>query len=423
MLACLAFIACGRPEPGRGGYTITFWSSNNPHEVAHAREIVDAWNERYPEWKVRHQPIPEGRSSEEVVLAAIVGGTTPDIYSNLWPGAVPQYVGADVLVRLDTFPDFHKVYSERIPETNYGQFQSRDGAFYQMPWKSNPIVLFYNRRLFEEAEVSPPLRTYSDYFEAARRLTRDTNGDGYLDRWMMDIDVNVEWRHRLFDFYTLFIAATGGKTLIDSEGKIAFDGREGVAVFDFIRRGFQEGYFPNAFFQGDVFVQEKVATHMGGPWALAQIEKFKPEGFEYGVMPVPVPDSYAGDSFTYGDPKNICIFSSAERPAIAWEFVKFMVSRENDVRLLELTHQLPIRKGLLSDPAFKEYFSLHPQYRFFAEMIPNTVGLDQSIYLLEILDIISQEFDAACLHQIRSSQEALRHAAHRTRVLLEREGS
>ena len=75
-----------------------------------------------------------------------------------------------------------------------------------------------------------------------------------------------------------------------------------------------------------------------------------------------------------------------------------MVSRGNDKRLLELTNQLPIRSGLLHDSLFFSYFDKNSTYKLFAEMIPRTVGADRSIYLQEIFDIISQEFDEACLH-------------------------
>ena len=41
--------------------------------------------------KVFFQHIPEGQSSEEILLAAVVAGTTPDIYSNIWQGLVDFY--------------------------------------------------------------------------------------------------------------------------------------------------------------------------------------------------------------------------------------------------------------------------------------------------------------------------------------------
>lgn len=420
LLFILIVIGCNSNSKESDDYLLTFWSSNNPHEIKHAKQIVSEWNAKYPQYRVTHQPILEGRSSEEVLLAAIVSKTTPDIYSNLWPGVIQQYVDADIIVRLDTFPDFDSLLVSRVPATLHDQFRSPNGGYYQVPWKSNPIVLYYNKKYFENAGIKVPLKTYSDFFQAAEKLTIDLDGDGYYDRWMMYVDHNVEWWHRFFDFYTFFIAASEGQSLMEGES-VTFNNEAGYAVFDFFQEGFKKGYFPNAIFQGDVFVQGRVALHISGPWNIAQIEKFKPEGFEYGFMPIPVPDDYTGDHYTFGDPKSIGIFKTAKHPEIAWKFVKFLVSRNSDKHLLELTNQFPIRNNLLEDSLYDDYFQTSPQYKFFADMIPNIVGFDHTETLQEMFDIISQEFDATCVHATKEPKQGIADAAQRCNNILLRE--
>ena len=421
-VAVFVIPCCSPQEDGsESEYKLTFWSSNNSFEIQHAREIVSKWNVLYPDHKVRYQPVPEGRSSEEVILAAIVSKSTPDVYTNIWPGVTQQYVEAGIMARLDQFPDFDSLYTARVPSSLHDKFRSKDGGIYQFPWKCNPIVLYYNKRMVAAAGVEVPLRTYSEFFRAAAKLTQDSDGDGYLDRWMMDVDINTEWWHRFFDVYTMFIAASGGKTLVDEDGSISFDSSEGIQVFDFLRQGFEKGYFPNAFFQGDVFLQQKVALHISGPWNISHLERYRDDDFEYGFMPMPVPDDYQGNSYTYGDPKCAGIFNTSRNPETAWKFLKFMLTEPADKRLLELTNQLPIRKNINSNENFIEYFEKHPQYIFFADMIPNIVSVDQSIYLQEMFDIISQEFDASCVQRLKSPREGIRYAAERCRNLIKRE--
>ncbi|MBT3683146.1 MAG: extracellular solute-binding protein [Candidatus Marinimicrobia bacterium] len=423
LLLLIIFIStCNSKGDGSDGeYQLTFWSANNSFEIEHAREIVSKWNDLYPDIKVKYQPVPGGRSSEEVILAAIVSESTPDIYSNIWPGVMQQYVEADIMVKLDDFSDFDSLYNVRVPSSLHDKFRSKDGGIYQLPWKCNPIVIYYNKHMFESQGIEAPLRTYSDFFEAAEKLTVDKDGDGYYDQWMMDVDINIEWWHRFFDFYTMFIAASGGKTFIDEDGSIAFDSQAGIQVFDFLRDGYEKGYFPNAFFQGDVFLQQKVAVHISGPWNIAHLERYKDEDFEYGFMPMPVPDDYTGGNFTYGDPKCVGIFKTSKNPEAAWKFMKFMLSEQADKRLLEITNQLPVRKNISNNENYVDYFEKHPQYYFFAEMIPNIVSVDQSIYLQEMFDIISQEFDAACVQRLKSSREGIKYAADRCRSLIEME--
>ena len=62
---------------------LEYWSSNNNHEIIFSKKIVDQWNIKYPGKTVKYQPVPEGQSSEEIILAAVVGKTTPDIYSSM----------------------------------------------------------------------------------------------------------------------------------------------------------------------------------------------------------------------------------------------------------------------------------------------------------------------------------------------------
>lgn len=59
--------------------TLSFWPSSNPQEIEFAKIIVKAWNDAHPEIQVKMEPLPASRSTEEVLLAAIAAGTTPDI--------------------------------------------------------------------------------------------------------------------------------------------------------------------------------------------------------------------------------------------------------------------------------------------------------------------------------------------------------
>src|SRR5688572_25840726 len=79
---------------------LLFWCSNNKDEITLASNATSSWNKVNAQ-KVHMQPIPEGQSSEEVILAAVVGKTTPDIYANMWQGSVEMYARAGVLIPLD----------------------------------------------------------------------------------------------------------------------------------------------------------------------------------------------------------------------------------------------------------------------------------------------------------------------------------
>jgi multiple sugar transport system substrate-binding protein len=333
---------------------------------------------------------------------------------------VEIYVRADQLVCLDDFQDFDSLCTGRFMPDVIRQARSRNGKTYQILWKTNPIMLLYNKKMFREAGFDRPPETYTEYLTAAQRMSKDLDGDGYVDQWVGISDIRARWRDRLFDFYPLYIAASGGATLIE-KGSIVFDNESAVEVFRFFQTIYRNEYFPKEISAGrkDPFLSEEAASRIVGPWEIAHTEKFKPEGFEYDFTHVPVPESTPGPNYTYGDMKSIVIFKNTRYPEEAWEFVKFMISRENDLKLLRYATQLPLRKNLLKDPIYREYFQNHPRMTDFAEQAQYIKGLDQNPALKEIFDAISQEFEACVVYSAKEPEQAVQDAAERARLVLE----
>lgn len=156
-----------------------------------------------------------------------------------------------------------------------------------------------------------------------------------------------------------------------------------------------------------------------GPWTISYLERNKPPDFEYSFAPIPVPDDYRGEVYTYGDPKNIAIFSSTKHKKEAWEFVKFLISEEADLLLLEICNQLPIRGDLLENQKFENYFNRNQRMKMFARQSAFTRGVDEAPEMKEIFDAISHEFEACSVYGAKSEREAVRNLVKRIKVILE----
>lgn len=417
-LGLASLLSCSQDRSHSDRHELVYWPAANAQEIRLAQAAAHIWNQSHPHFPVRIQPVPESQSTEEVLLAAVVGKTTPDICSNIWPGVMGQFVRARAVIAMDQFADFDSVTSARLPDGQLAPYRFQDGHVYQMPWKTNPIMLEYNAGMLRRAGFDHPPETFSEFIQMGKEITRDLDGDGQTDRWMMYVDTNVKWWLRYFDFYTFYIVASGGKTLVENR-QVVFDNAGALEVFRFFRTCFACGIFPQATFQGDTFLAEIVATHVTGPWNIAHVEKFKSEGFEFDYAPIPQPDSATGPVTTYGDPKNIVIFSTCLYPDRAWEFVKFLVSREQDLALLEIASQLPVRKHILTDSLYTNFFQNHPKLAKFAQQAPHTRGVDAVPELREIFDAISQEFEACCILGRRTPEEALARTVERAREILQ----
>ena len=413
----LLFVSCGGYERNNKNGLI-YWSSNNTEEIKFAKYIVDDWNKLNPDKHVFVQPVPEGQSSEEVILAAVVGKTTPDLYSNMWEGDVESYAQAGVLVALDTLKGFHDFIYSRCDSAVIEEVTSADGHIYQLPWKINPIMLLYNEKIIDTLGYNGPPQDYSQFDEAAQRFKKDKDGDGYTDQWFGYAEVIVTWWQRFFDFYPLYLAASNGGHLVQNN-KAAFDNKYAVEVFSFLRNLYANNYFPKERLsvRQDVFLSSIIATRFAGPWEIAHAEKFKPQGFEYEFTHMPVPDDHKGPIYTYGDPKNIVIFKTCPNPQLAFDFIKFMTSEKADLKFLEISNQLPRRKDLAENPMFEKYFTDNPKMQAFAKQSKYVKGTDQSPVLKEVFDLISQQYEACVIYGTKTPEQAVKDAADAVNLL------
>ena len=72
-LGTFALPACKSSEAGN--HEMVFWCSNNNQEIQLCVQLTKDWNQKNPANRIHMQPVPEGQSSEEVILAAVVGKT------------------------------------------------------------------------------------------------------------------------------------------------------------------------------------------------------------------------------------------------------------------------------------------------------------------------------------------------------------
>lgn len=397
---------------------ITYWPATNQQEVRLADTLVHRWNRLHPRIQVLMQPIPASQSSEEVLLAAIAGKTTPDVCSNIWPGSLREFTEAGGLIRLDQFADFDSVTTSRTPKELLDLFKSSDGHAYQMPWKTNPVMMYYNKKMLNACGAAAAPRTYSEFFTIGRKITFGSDGKTPTGIWMGERDIRPIWWQRWFDFYPFYIAASSGKTLF-SNGDVTFGDSAAVSVMGFFEQCYTEGLFPRTFFQaGDLFILKRKATTFAGPWQVAAIRKFAPD-LDFGIAPLPVPDSHRGPVYTYGDFKNIAIFSTVRHPKEAWEFVKFLVAAEHDALLMEYCDQLPIRGDAATNPLFQAYYEAKPEMRQFARQVPFTRSMDDARDLKEIFDALSQEYEACAVYGTKTPAEAIGDAVRRSRLIVE----
>ena len=341
---------------------ISIWYSNNAQEITWGEQEVAAWNSLHPTQKVTGQQIPASQSSEEVISAAITAGSEPCLIYNTAPAAVPDFEQAGGLVPLNDFPGAVSYIQTRTGPIA-SMYKSLDGKYYQMPWKTNPVVIFYNKTEFAKAGISttnPPLSTYSEFLATAQKLV--SSGAA---KYAIYPSPSSEFYESWYDFYPLYAAESGGKLLVEN-GKATFDSPAGQAVAAFWAQLYKENLAGTATVTGDTFADGTAAMAIVGPWAIADYQgKEGSPAVDYGVAPLPT--SKGNTSYTiptFSDAKNIGMYASCKNRGTAWDFLKFTTSASADGKLLTLTGQMPMRQGL--QKAYASYFTANPDYTDFA---------------------------------------------------------
>lgn len=397
---------------------ITFWSSSSKPEILFTAHFADKWNKEHDE-KLEFQPIPEGQSSEEVVMAAVVGRTTPDIYANMWQGLVEMYAKSGVLVALDTIDGFKDFIKIRCGEKVLKEITSADGHIYQIPWKTNPFMTIYNEKKIKDLGLNTMPSTYSSYLKAAKRFSKDTDGDGYVDRWFGNTEVKNIWHQRLNNFYPLYLAASHGAPLI-KDNKAVFNNEHAVGVFSFLQKIYREGYFAKESNTAgsDKFLAGHTASKWVGAWDVSYLDRYKEDDFEYNISHMPVPDNHQGDVYSYADPKNMVIFNTCKNPTLAWEFIKTMINESGDLKFMELSGQIPRRQKIRENDFFKSFLNKNPKIVPFVDQSNYIYGADNCEVLIEVLDIISQEYEFCVIHDKKTPAQAIADASKAVDILL-----
>lgn len=405
--------ACGGTGGGGDGGSaasakgpIKIWYSNNEFEVKWGKAMVESWNSAHPDEKIDAQEIPAGKSSEEVIGAAITAGNAPCLVFNTAPVAVPQFQKQGGLVALDEFPDGLQYIKDRTGDLA-DQYKSADGKMYQLPWKSNPVVLFYNKDTFAKAGLdpeNPKLGSHQELLDTARTLV--SSGAATNAIWPSPAsDFFQAW----FDFYAFYAANSDGTPLV-KDGKATFDSEQGKQVATMFETFYKEKLASKEVYQGDSFLEGKAAMSLAGPWAIAAYK----DKVNWGAVPVPAAEAKS-DTSTFSDAKNVAMYSACENQGTAWEVMKFATGEEQDGKLLTDTGQMPMRKDLPA--AYPDYFAKNPAYTQFAEQAARTVEVPNVANSVEVWQTFRTAYAKAVIFGNESIDTAFRDAADKINQL------
>ena len=368
-LAALAvnLAGCGRgpagSAEGSGEVTLRFWGLGREGEVA--RELVLEFERANPGVRVDVQQIP-WTAADAKLLTAVVGDSTPDVaqIGNTW---IAEMVALKALAPLTG----RVAASLEIDPEGYfaGAWDANvlDGEVWGVPWYVDTRLLFYRRDLLAAAGVGEPPRTWSAWRAAMERVREFTGPH----RWAVLLPVNE------FEQPVIFGLEQGSTLLANGGRRGAFSEPPFARAMEFYVGLFRDGLAPVVSYNqvGNVyqdFACGDYAFWVTGPWNLGEFASRLPLDLQdaWVTALMLAPDDRA-DAFgvLLAGGASLVIFRRSPHPDLAWRLIEFLSDPAQQLRLHQLSGDLPARIAAWDDPALGG----DPRVAAFREQLDHTV--------------------------------------------------
>ncbi|MDO4268175.1 MAG: sugar ABC transporter substrate-binding protein [Eubacteriales bacterium] len=305
------------------GQTVLKWAMWDKDLTVYYQPLIDAYEAAHPDVKI--EMVDLGSSDYQTVLATQLTGSGSD-FDVVAVKDVPGYttlVNKGVLEPLDDY-----IAKDGVDLTAYKGLTDQikvDDKLYELPFRSDFWVLFYNKDIFDAAGVDYPTNdmTFEQYDALARSVTNDTPGQevygAHYHTWRSAVQLFgiLDGKHSIIDGSYDFLKPYYEMVLAEQE--------DGVCQ-DYATLKTSNLHYSGAFSQGNVAMMNM------GTWFIATlIEKVKSGEYadcaNWGMVKYPHAEGVEPGS-TLATITSLAIPTSAKNKDMSWDFVKFVCGEE-----------------------------------------------------------------------------------------------
>ncbi|MGG5359045.1 MULTISPECIES: ABC transporter substrate-binding protein [unclassified Enterococcus] len=401
--ALIGLSACGANNDGNdsaaaasnGKTTIDFWSfwgSGARKDVI--EEIIDDFNASQDDVQVNYKFQPWGDIWTKS-LSAITAGNPPDVIvqdinSVAQRAEANQATNLSEFVKDDTSKEF---YPQLWDTVNY------KGDPYAIPFNTDTQVIFYNKKMFEEAGISEDNlpSTWDELEEAAHKLDVKENGDfsriGFYPLWNMGADV---WA----------LNADNGESWFNKDEEVKIDTPNKVSAIEWIQK-WQEHYGRDTinrleadFGSGvsDPFISGLVAMRAQNINYYSNLMENAPDDFEFGVMQLPEKEEGSGH-WSWGGGFVLEVPRGAKNPEASYKFINYLTSAEVQEKFGEKSFDIMANKEANENLVNNDNLSEKGQmiYKMADENFANTVITPTPLNAPDFTTLVNEQLDQILL--------------------------
>lgn len=319
---------------------ITFWHAMNGDLEKSLQKLTDEFMEQNPNITVTLQNQSSYKDLQQKITATVTSPKDLPTLTQAYPDWMFNPINDGLVTDLTPYIENETLKFDNYEDilASFREAAKIDGKIYGMPFNKSTEVLWYNKTLFDELGLTPP-STYDELVEVSKKIYEEKGipGAGF---------------DSLNTYYTTFLK---------SEGKVfdnSFDvtSEESAKAVNYYLEGVKEGYFRIAgtdnYLSGP-FSNETVGMYIGSNAGENYVKQGVGDKFEVAVAPYPTNASLQQGTDLY-------VFSSAtaEQKTAAYEFLKFVTSKEKQIQWASETGYMPVRQSAVDSEEYKNSGSL-----------------------------------------------------------------
>ena len=263
---------------------------------------------------------------------------------------------------------------DRMVASRFSLWQTR-GRIYGLPHDVHPVMLAYRRDIVEKLGIDvTQLDTWDKFVAAGQKISRDENGDGVLDRYMIDMRFDGAWGLDTLMFQR-------GGQFFDENGNVAFvteDNAELIRWYILQTRGPNKIGFDCGWGQpvAKAMIDGLVVFQWTPDWRswVFQDEVPSLKG-KMALMPLPAWKPGGRRTSVWGG-SGLIIMKASKHPELAWELAKYLYFDTQDLGArFQATNIIPVLKDAWNIPELdrpSEYYSGQKIGRMYADLAPHT---------------------------------------------------
>lgn len=313
---------------------IVFWHAMGGGQGEALEKLVGQFEEENPNIKVNLQHQGNYGDLNQILVATMQSPTDLPTITQAYPDWMLQFMDAGMVTDLSPFvEEGMDDYEDILPGVR--EEIEMDGKITALPFNKSTEVFWYNKTLFDELGLEVPTN-YDELFEVSKKI--------YDEKGIPGVGFDS-----LPNYYVTYLH-NNGEIPMDANLDVASEASQ--AAVNYYQHAIKEGYFRIAGtdqYMSGPFANEQVGAYIGSNAGEVYVRDGVDGKFEYAAAPYP-----AASSVQQGT--NIYMFENAtdEQKKAAFEFLKFLVSKESQIQFAIETGYMPARTSAVEDSAYME---------------------------------------------------------------------